>query len=1316
MTTDTRPQPTVAQSLTTGAARALALPLTVPIGLAQLIGSGINAFTPLKLNQAHYDQGTNILNSINDFTRFGTSPPTGLGQQFIEEAPSIATGVTPAGVASGLAMFGIGHGRQISEEFKDTASQASEGYLTALGGGESQPLAVPQGPQALPSSTSPSPTAAQPGVAQSQESGSGSGVPAGPQPASPYQITLGTPYSSAPKTQGGYNITLGAPQPPTQQRTSFDPSTGYQITLNEPVSPDVAKTNESVGRPSSEDDYWDKAVLMVGGALMAVGLGRAGYKAARNKLGYTPQVQPGEVAGKIYPNADKPGGVVGTESNIAMGGAPGETIPTQVATTVYNNKAPMEAVTDLLPPGPVRDKVKATIITSNNHAIDAMVGNFKKTGQFPGSTVKTPIAPEIVSQRVRALEPDKQAAFSDVVTLNSQINRSKNQGYKPWGVGSNQLTYQDMIDKRNAILNTHPDIISHVEAYHSLYPPVLKYLEQEGVIDAAKRATLEVANPTFSPLHRQFDSTWYDKLWGSPKGKSADTSFLNLEKREDLTTEALHPGEIGNALDLSEDYFRKLIAASTINRARVTFADGVQGLTRKGQPIVTYASKAPSDPSTKAISVWRNGHQEWMIPDTRGLYSALQYRPRTGITFMTTLNQLRAQLYTGNANPLAALRTATYDAVMAPSMIPSGTTISPLTQGVETTGQVLKALGVTKRDIAIPSDIARYDPTAPLLTPVWGTGRGMWSKTAHSMHLSLDSALQNDAFLVKALGGGNMDAGRQNVASLSALMKDAFERSTASVGERYGALSSDRYAVMDDRGSSSDMLSAIPGIRQLKGVMAEVPGINMATSVLDSVRESARLQFLSSNVKRVLTVRKYTFQVGSRKFDAPTLAWEPKGDLTKIASQARRLMGDPAEVGGDVATPAGKIFQGGIAATLYGNQSLQTTAQIMRMVKDHPLHFLSTQLALNTGGIAAWSLAMSQPDVAKQLNGMTPEQRSRVIPIALNGKLYGFIGVPPEMRPLFGPALHGYLAATGHLTKGEFESPLAPGGTTYERTLQAATSKEGADLFTKALIHDYLPNFTDVAGLFASVSGQRIEPNTLTTIPAPRDELRDENDPDYKSSARAIAENMLNNIGGQPIQAGLNALKETWAAHLHNMGVKDPAHHLDPVQVAADELVGPYREPKQAGPLTQLWGYGTEVKSGVANLAYEKVWTKTMPKLKQILTSGPDQITSQGTRVLSGLNTPQGMIGLIPDRSGDAEAVHLYLTAKQLDAQLQPMKDEYHLANVQVSNINGNPIYSDPKKRTIILNAINARKSALNEEMLQAIRAAEHEAGVSFSQ
>jgi hypothetical protein len=175
-----------------------------------------------------------------------------------------------------------------------------------------------------------------------------------------------------------------------------------------------------------------------------------------------------------------------------------------------------------------------------------------------------------------------------------------------------------MVDKRNAILNAHPDITPHVEAYHSLFPPALKYLEQDGVIDAAKRATLEAANPTFSPLHRQFETTWYDRLWGPPKGKSTDTSFLDLEKREDLTTEALQPGEIGNAIDLAEDYFHKLIAQTTINRARVTFGDSVQGLTRNGKPIVTYVTKAPTDPSTKAIRVFRNGHEEWMIPDTRG--------------------------------------------------------------------------------------------------------------------------------------------------------------------------------------------------------------------------------------------------------------------------------------------------------------------------------------------------------------------------------------------------------------------------------------------------------------------------------------------------------------------------------------------------------------------------------------------------------------------------------------------------------------------------------------------------------------------------
>jgi hypothetical protein len=1299
VTTDTRPQPTVAQSLTTGVARALALPLTAPIGLAQLIGSGINYLTPLKLNQAHYDQASNVLEKINEFTRFGTSAPTGLGQQFIEEAPSIATGVTPAGVASGLAMFGTSHGKQITSELKDPASQASEGYLTALGGGEAQPLGtIPQGPQAPPSVLS-SPNPQTPG---SPSSGSGVAPQAGA-----YDITLTPAYSSA-KPKPAYDVTLG---PPTQERTSFDPQTGYEVTLSEPVSPDVARTNEGTGGPSY--DIWDKATLIVGGVLMAAGLGKAGYKAARNKLGYTPQV--GEVAGKTYPNADKPVGNVSIEPNVAFAGAPGESVSTQIVTTVYNNKAPIEAVTDLLPPGPVRDKVKGTIVTSSNHAIDAMVSDFSKTGRFPGSTAKTPIAPEIVTQRVRALPPEKQTVFTDVVTLNSQIDRSKNQGYKPWGVGSNQLTYQDMVNKRNSLLNTHPDIIPHVEAYHSLYPSALKYMEQEGVIDAAKRATLEAANPTFTPLHRQYDDKWYETLWGSPKGKSADTSFLDLEKREDLTTEALNPGEIGHALDLSEDYFKKLISAMTINRARVTFGDSVQGLTRGGQPVVSYVRKAPTDPSVKAIPVYRNGRKEWMIPDTRGLYSALQYRPRTGITFMTTLNQLRAQLYTGNLAPLASIRTATYDSFMAPSMLPSGTSISPLAQSVETVGEALKALGVTSRDIKIPSEAARYDLTAPFLTPVWGTARGMWGKTAHSMHLSLDAALQKDGFLVKALGGGDVNAGRQNVSALSELMKDAFERSTVSVGERYGALASNRYAVMDDRGSSSDMLGAIPGIAQLKGVMAEIPGINMAAAVLDSVRESARLQFLSSNVKRVPTVRKYTFQVGTRQFDVPTLAWEPKGDLTKTAGQTRRLTGDPGEVGGDVATPLGKITQGGMAMTLYGNQSLQTTAQMMRMFKDHHVHFVATQLALNTGGIAAWSWALSQPDVARQLDGMTPEQRSRVVPIAFNNKLYGFIGVPPEMRPLFGPALHGYLAATGHLTKGEFEGVITADALP-SRVAQGIVSKEGADLFTKALIHDYLPNFTDVAGVVATVMGKRVEPNTLSISEPPRDQLRDENDPDYKSSYRAIGDNLVNNIGGQPIQAGINAIKETWAAILHNQGIKDPSHYLDPVQVAADELVGPYREPKQAGPLNQLWGYGTDVKGGVSNLAYEKVWRTALPKIKSILDSGPDQIMSQGTRVLSGLNTPQGVTGLIPNLSGDADAVHLYLTAKQLDAQLKPMRDEYSLANIQASNVSINPIYSDPKKRTIILNAINVRKRALNEEMLQAIRATEHEAGVSFSE
>jgi hypothetical protein len=257
MTTDTRPQPTIKQSIDTGLARLATSVLTWPIGLGVFAGRVSDATgltksvtgadpAPAPYDPAHpwvsslKDPG-NAFQALDEWTRFGTAEPNNLPQKILEDAPSILSVPSLLGIGGGLTSEAVVRGREIRDALQAPATGASEGYLTALGGGEAQPLgpAVPQGPQTSTPQTAPSGT-----VAPQPSSSSSSGVPTGPETGtSPYKITLGTPYSSAPKPQGPYNITLGAPQPPTQQRTSFDPSTGYQITLNEPVSPDVAKTN-----------------------------------------------------------------------------------------------------------------------------------------------------------------------------------------------------------------------------------------------------------------------------------------------------------------------------------------------------------------------------------------------------------------------------------------------------------------------------------------------------------------------------------------------------------------------------------------------------------------------------------------------------------------------------------------------------------------------------------------------------------------------------------------------------------------------------------------------------------------------------------------------------------------------------------------------------------------------------------------------------------------------------------------------------------------------------------------------------------------
>jgi hypothetical protein len=1271
----TEPQPSPWQSLVTGTTRAGTNLLTFPLGVGQLLAHGIQAVTPLKMVPGRDEAATNLLGAINHFTRFGTAEPTDLTHQAIEATPSILTNPGLLHKALGVAQFGITHGGEISRELKSEASQAAEGYGTAAAGGEAQPLAVPQGPQALTASLpSPSPEVGSP---TPSSSGSGSGVAARPQagtstfPSSPnddYDVTLSEP-TPAPQ----YEVTLG----PALQTHTVDAG-DFTVTFSQPVSDDVARTNAATGTIDDTDSQWEWYGAMAG--LFGLGIGgvAAGVKMARNT-----RAPMGEVGGKVYPSIAREPIPSVTEPEVATFTPPGQS--SGFVTQAVDKMNPMrDAVKEVMPPGPQREKVLAQISTSNNHAIDAMTEDFFKTGRFPGSTIRTGRAPVAVLTDVSKLSPEKQTVVNDVLTLNRNIDVSRNQNQRPWGVGTNQLSYTDMVNKRNSLLSAHPDVIPLVEDYHNLFRNVPKYAEQEGVIDAAARQRLEVANPNFAPMHREYKDTFFQKMFGkgtTEGGNTTDTSFLDFPEVGELTTEALRPGEPGHATHAAVDYLHKLVTAVTINRARLAVGEGVS---------MKFLSKAPTDPMVKAIPVYRRGSKQWMTTDDYALYSALQYRPRTGFQTMQTINKLRAMTYTGNLNPMAAFRIASYDTVMAPSMIPKGTSLGPLTQAVNTVGEVMKALGVTQRELKTPEVLARYDPTN-LVVPIWGTGRGIWSDMAYGMHRALDSSLQQNGVLVKTFG-------KQNVSALSKMMSDAFERSTASLAERYGAVSGNRYAMLDDGKSTPEILASLPGFRGFQSSFATLPGVNMANSALDAVRESVRLQFMSSNIKRVPTVRRYTFQVGTRQFDMPVVAWEPKGDLTVTAGQTRRLMGDPAEIGGDVTTKVGRMGQQYLSSVLYGNQSIQTTAQIFRMAADHPGGFLGTQLALNSGGVASWQWALSQPEVKRQLDGMTPEQRSRVIPIAFNNKLYGFIGVPPEMRPIFGSALHGYLGATGQLAKGEFEA-----GDTGRVAM-------------KALTNDYLPNFLDPLAIYAAPLGKHMDPNSLALVDQPVDELKAQNDPDYKDSAQAHMDNIIQSIAGMPVQAGYNAIKEWFEARKQNMGLKNSAYATDPGDVAAKKFFEPFIEPKQLGPLNQLWGLGTDVKAATGNLAYEKVWRETMPKLKQILEAAPDQLKSGGTRVLSGMATAQGVTGLIPNQQGDMEALKLYTFAKALDGQLKPMRDEYHQLTISQDNVSVNPVYADPKKRIIILNTIAAKKASLNEEMLQAIRATEHEAGVSFSE
>jgi hypothetical protein len=1087
-----------------------------------------------------------------------------------------------------------------------------------------------------------------------------------PDDATAYAMQL---HEDQAREYGGAGVT------PTGVTTTVPGDTPYVI---EPVPgepflkpEDVTRTDEQTGKAAYDDssNYAKRAEYAMWGAL---GLGLVAAGATGTKLLRGRPVGPGDVAGAVQPPGAPRGPstrVVDPDASVMGQRGPVTGVGTAVATQLWNNKAPVEAALKMGVKGPAQDDLVSRLNTLSNHSLDGMTNDFHKSGRLPGSNIKvdTPLA-EIAGQ-VTTLPAEKQAAFNDLTTLNTRIDQSKADGFKSWAAGSPKaMSYNDMVAKQAQLVVAHPEVAKLADQYHALYRQVPKYAEQMGAIDAATRAKLETANPNFAPQHQEYADGFWQSMFGRKAGDGsnrASTSFLDFEKRMDLSAESLHPGEAGRALQSAADYFDGLFKATLLNRYRSDFADFA-----KGQPWMKVLATEPRA-DVNAIPFYTQGKKQWMQIDDPMLYSSLMWRPRTAVPVIPFVNRVVAQTYTGSLNPPFLLKSMAFDTLMAPTMLPKGTDIGPLSAA-------MKALGVRR-------GLSSFDPTNLFVAPSGGF-RKLWSDVSYGAWQGLNEGLRNNSPLVKAIGP-------RNVETLSLMMRDAFERSTASLSERYGAMGGDRYQVLDNSKSTAEILSNMPGFRGVRSTFANLPGLNVYNAVTDALRDGAKLQFMATNIERVPVIRRYQFQSGQgptlRTFNLPWLTWEAKGDIQGVASQTRRLMGDTSEIGGDTTTKLGKGNQYLWSGIMYGNQSLQVTAQIVRAFKDHPVRFVSSLTAMGYAGYHAWTHALSQPSVKAQLDGMTPEQRSRVIPIAFGDKLYGFIGIYPEARAFFGAMLHGMLALTDHLAKGEFEGI----GDVWH-------------VFTQSLKTDYLPNMTGPLPYAAAMMGQRLESNSLTPSPAQKNEVDNANDPDYAGSLSAYLNSSLESIGGTVIQAGLNAYQGMWAAHLHNLGIKDPHHYISPSQTAAMDFFGPMQESKQTGPFNQVWGVGT--KAGVSNLTFEKVQRQTLLALKAITTQGADSVKTGGTRLLSGTPTPQGVAGTIPDQSGGA-MLPIYAAAGQLSKQLTPLQTQYHLLSNEEAQLRTNPIYADPHYKMTIGNSLVRQKTELNSRMLDAIRAKEAE-------
>ena len=1053
-----------------------------------------------------------------------------------------------------------------------------------------------------------------------------------------------------------------------------------------PRTPDAKKVDEILEvSPIEDPDYRYSKWLLGGASTVALAAGVSGAIATR-KLTRSVESGQGDIAGTVLPPVPAKESIVPIESMGWMKG-PSTDAQTALATQLVDSMAPVDRAIEVGVSDPNKaNQLKARLRIHNIHGLTSMVDDFWKTGRFPGSDIKLKAPPIQTVQKVMSLTPEETQAFNDLATLGTKINQgdrevAQGKGVGIWANATSPMSLPYMKSRFFSLQRKYPKAAEAVEDLNYMYRFFPEWLEKEGFINNSLRQELELWNKNYTPLSQEHALTRIQKMqdWlnGETRraiGGKTGVEVPWLERRLDLEDTAMAPGEVGPALTASMRYVDDMIRTVMINKTRNAILDELNGVHINGQTVVQRMPKSFQPPHSGAkpgeyIRTRHLGQDRWYKVNDPGLYSAMKWRPRTGLQIIGTAMTLAAKTIVGKLNPLWITRHIQYETNAAIANLPAGRSLGHV-------DELMKIMGLKK------PLLSSFDPTNAVIS-FTGAGRKLYADFAESAAFAARQHLIDDGWLVQTLGRGNVE-------QLAKIAQDAYERSSASLAERVGAIARGRYsAPLDSNQTLPNALGKVLNTRE--GAMGKLfngltAPVRMYSHLYEALRDGARLQYFAANLKREPKVQTYTFTIGGKTFDVPVVGFTSKSSLDELevlGAETRALTSDSARFAGDSSTLVGKAVQKVTDLTMFGNSFTQALAQSYRAYKDHPARWLGVQVAKGTAIGYALYYAASTPGGQQLLQQMTAEQRARNIPILNDdGELVMFMNTLPEDRPWVAALAQVILASTGVLGKGENESAW-----------------DINKAFWSAVATDFLPDFTGnpiAKGIAWSMGKEFRGANTLETTEPRESALTKYGDVDSLEGGLSAAQRLVDTTVGASLSMFMDSMLQMYR------GLKEGYNLEEVAQTGIKAFTGPAREAKQASVLYPLWG--VDNRASVANATWKKTNT-IIPVIQNIIERG-DKVFGVGGAGTSKTG-PQNTYGYIPNERGDPVQGTIWTTTKILQKRLQPLLSQYKQLTVEQEKIADNPRYADIKLKLPVQNSITEQKQTINEKVLAEIREVE---------